>query len=975
MAYSYNGYSVTLSITDADNSTFTVPTGEVIECMVTCGTGSNKSLFGYSICANGEIIILNPDGKYNSKKFDGAKIVVKCTANDNSMDITRNTVYVVSFRKSAGNIIMQVVDSIGLADVDYLPTVTFPCTMQELANDVCKTFTSNYSITGMINGSVTVKKKPSGSCRKILEAIAMCEGANVCASPTGQIQLKRYSTSSTQTDLSSIITVNPEAVGDSFSITGVSTTVYASVKEEGKDTYRTVQKTYTAGDGSTLIRNGIINDDNAQTIVNAVYNNVKGITFTPVIVSIFDSPHLELFSRIKFNDVYLGNVSSYITDLSWSYGGTTMIGIDGESEVTNDGDYLEDQIDDINDYLDADSETSEKNDKEIMGSIGDLEEQQSDFLEQFETYKKEMEDKLTQSTTAYYETIQTTSDGAQIKYVHDNKELSKSSQVWKYTADSIALSIDGGKTYPYGITVDGQLIMSKITADDITALGITAKDIYVGTNKQTYIAEDGSFQFGGTNGIRYQKSNGKIYLGSNTSITWDSLPNDVVSGDYLDDTIGDAVGGKADKTYVDSELSKKANSSDLNSKADKTDLVNPNLVPTTDLFSWNKETNCKLEYDPVTSSFKMTTTATRAGVRISVPVQSSTQYTISFYVTGNCGFYKTTTSTATNLTSAGSMKSLTGIYTETVTTTSTAKFLNLYLYATSGTTCLVRDVKVEKGATATAFQPVGDNHELATTITKNTVDTTYVNALGITSKYVSTDWVYAGGINANQITSGKVTANQMSVSELNALKATLGGFLIRNKYIETTKYASPDGVYTGWDDGYDATAPTSYGLQICARIGTPTVDGGSDVLGNKFLQIRWKAGPSSSMERVFYVDYAGNVKAYSLNVTGDAGITVSYINKREANVIQQYNGVQIESGTDLNEILYPYIGYSPSNDVSSTLLHCPYTSRGFRLECAQTGTGTVMQQTLYPNDGQIFYRRVYRNSAWNAWYKYTGTQV
>lgn len=48
--------------------------------------------------------------------------------------------------------------------------------------------------------------------------------------------------------------------------------------------------------------------------------------------------------------------------------------------------------------------------------------------------------------------------------------------------------------------------------------------------------------------------------------------------------------------------------------------------------------------------------------------------------------------------------------------------------------------------------------EYITQITKNTVTTSYVNALEITAKEVSADWVYTGELEANQIKTGKLTS-------------------------------------------------------------------------------------------------------------------------------------------------------------------------------------------------------------------------
>lgn len=67
------------------------------------------------------------------------------------------------------------------------------------------------------------------------------------------------------------------------------------------------------------------------------------------------------------------------------------------------------------------------------------------------------------------------SDGSTIYYMHDKPTLEESSIVWKLTAEALAMSTDGGETYPYGLTVDGDSILNRIYA-----IGIDASYIITG---------------------------------------------------------------------------------------------------------------------------------------------------------------------------------------------------------------------------------------------------------------------------------------------------------------------------------------------------------------------------------------------------------------------------------------------------------------------------------------------------------------
>lgn len=65
------------------------------------------------------------------------------------------------------------------------------------------------------------------------------------------------------------------------------------------------------------------------------------------------------------------------------------------------------------------------------------------------------------------------------------------------------------------------------------------------------------------------------------------------------------------------------------------------------------------------------------------------------------------------------------------------------------------------------WEDVENANSIATQITKDTVNTSYVNALNITAKEVSSDWVYAGNIKAGQIKTGVITSTDGKTTKIN----------------------------------------------------------------------------------------------------------------------------------------------------------------------------------------------------------------
>ena len=80
-----------------------------------------------------------------------------------------------------------------------------------------------------------------------------------------------------------------------------------------------------------------------------------------------------------------------------------------------------------------------------------------------------------------YATYERQPDGSTITYLHDKPSLKESRNVIKIASEAIGISNDGGKTYPYGFVLDGDLITRilyahGISADYIDSGAITVRD-------------------------------------------------------------------------------------------------------------------------------------------------------------------------------------------------------------------------------------------------------------------------------------------------------------------------------------------------------------------------------------------------------------------------------------------------------------------------------------------------------------------
>ena len=90
---------------------------------------------------------------------------------------------------------------------------------------------------------------------------------------------------------------------------------------------------------------------------------------------------------------------------------------------------------------------------------------------------------LIQNASGLYVTTDEQADGSVIYYYHDKKTLDESNNVMKWTADGVGFSTDGGKNYPFGFAVTGDMVANILSAIGVNAEWINAGVINLGLLK------------------------------------------------------------------------------------------------------------------------------------------------------------------------------------------------------------------------------------------------------------------------------------------------------------------------------------------------------------------------------------------------------------------------------------------------------------------------------------------------------------
>ena len=94
-------------------------------------------------------------------------------------------------------------------------------------------------------------------------------------------------------------------------------------------------------------------------------------------------------------------------------------------------------------------------------------------------------DKALKEASGLYCSEKEDGKGGKIILLHDKKTMEESKNVIMLTADAIGFSTDGGKTYPYGFTIDGEFVAKILSAHGINADWIKAGSIDLGVLKLT----------------------------------------------------------------------------------------------------------------------------------------------------------------------------------------------------------------------------------------------------------------------------------------------------------------------------------------------------------------------------------------------------------------------------------------------------------------------------------------------------------
>lgn len=429
--------------------------------------GANTIPLGVALSRNVQLEIMNDDDHLSNYDFFGAKIRLYITfeLSETTEKIEYGT-FTVTQPEGYGNVVTIVgYDDMYKADKAYSTTLTFPATAKSVLIDSCDTCGILIGDSNFLHNDFQIPSMPSSEYthRQIIGFIAMIACGNARIDRTGHLQIMTYDfnyDSGNVHDLTDYNTLTNDT--NDVQVTGVQmtkTVTKTTTDEDGNENEEDVEELVKYGsDGYVLeIENPLV-AGHEETLVSWIYERFKDVTFRGFTMDYISYPIAEFGDKIKITDWRGKSFYSVLTDVNFVFFGYTTLKNSAESPMRNQSNY-----------------TSSEQKALIQGK---------ELVEREKTNReiavKKLNDTL-KNSSGMYSTAEKQPDGSTIYYLHDKPTIAESQNVIKLTAETIGFSTDGGKNYPYGFTITGEMItrllyVEGINADYINTGALTVKD-------------------------------------------------------------------------------------------------------------------------------------------------------------------------------------------------------------------------------------------------------------------------------------------------------------------------------------------------------------------------------------------------------------------------------------------------------------------------------------------------------------------
>lgn len=465
----------------------------------------------------------------------GGAILGTKAATEDRVETIDKGIYTITTPEQYGEILsFTALDDMYKTNATYISHLVLPQSIETLVKDACETLGIPSEVS-MAHGNLIVSEIPENmTFRQLFGWAAMLETANARLDIRGYLRFIRWDFSNVQEDYNAVVdddgnvTFKGGASIDSESFispTGnwtIDSDGFLTLIESVADTSEKLKDFFTSPTvssddivitgiklknreneamyGSTgyvlELENDLVADSDLDTVAAQIGDSIIGAKFRNMSGELAYNPLIEFGDMAYTYDRKWNRYITPLTDVSCFVNGKTTVKTQADDPIR------------------GQSKFQSESTKAIVEARRLVKKEQSAR----EKAVKKLEETL-KNSSGLYETSVTQEDGSTITYLHDKPTLAESKNVIKFTAEAIGVSNDGGKTYPYGFFLTGDLI-----AKILYAHGINAD--YIDTGALTVRDSDGNIIF------QVDMDTKKVIIsGDNVVIGGSSLPDKLTKMD------------------------------------------------------------------------------------------------------------------------------------------------------------------------------------------------------------------------------------------------------------------------------------------------------------------------------------------------------------------------------------------------------------------------------------------------------------
>ncbi len=394
---------------------------------------------------------------------DGNGIVLSRAASEDRYETIDKGVYTITTPEQYGEILsFTALDDMYKTNAKYYSALTLPQTVIALVRDACESLNIPMGFSSMAHGNVVVTAIPDNmTFRQLIGWAAMLETANARIDNRGYLQFVKWNFGAVENG--SLVPTKLEDYVNSPTLSSADI-VITGIRVKNKES----ESLFGTAGYVLELENNLLSDSDLGTVAAWIGGNLVGAKFRNLQGDLIYNPLLE-FGDMAYSFDRNGNkYLTPITDVSSPLNGITTVKTQADDPIRNSSAYMS---------------AATKALVEARQLVKDERTEREKAVERLNNTLK--------TSGGLYMTVEPQDDGSNIYYAHNKPTLEESDIVWKFTAEAIGISMDGGKTYPYGFNINGELITRLLYAVGINASYINTGALIVrDTNGKVIFSAD-----------------------------------------------------------------------------------------------------------------------------------------------------------------------------------------------------------------------------------------------------------------------------------------------------------------------------------------------------------------------------------------------------------------------------------------------------------------------------------------------------